>query len=387
MTVSRGWSVLAFEGHILRPASPTFRPRRDVDQFMDREGERHGCGVCDGVDKLSQLLKKDAVLHADPDRHWHTISILTKFRNDLCNTLGESRFVHGLAGLIPSRFSNTTVNGLWEYSPYLCGTGLMEALELAYALGQCVMDRLPAPFCMTHLHNMLVRKGLIQRRVGLFVALEELFSEALFVGGKIPTSRFAEAYDARLRLAEARDLTAQRWSSLRNSQRANDIHGALQLSINRCFREKSVLRLYREANWNLDRIPDDSVPPALLCLRIGQAKRSIDPVTDKRSVNDTALFKRARRQGIDEEDLVEVKLPGSAPDGTADEPVSERSSMLNKSLHRILGAGGIQRILNRSELLSVALFDTRNDVCGTRALSSKSHASKDTCVMKRQCGG
>ena len=48
--------------------------------------------------------------------------------------LGETKYAYVLNTIAPYRFSNTNANGLWDYSPFLCGVGLAEALELAYSM-------------------------------------------------------------------------------------------------------------------------------------------------------------------------------------------------------------------------------------------------------------
>lgn len=44
---------------------------------------------------------------------------------------------------------------------FLCGVGLMEAFELAYAVGFFIMDPISEPLRIVHLHNILVQKGYI----------------------------------------------------------------------------------------------------------------------------------------------------------------------------------------------------------------------------------
>ncbi|KAK4125982.1 hypothetical protein N657DRAFT_670132 [Parathielavia appendiculata] len=92
--VYRGWTISSFKGHkvILPPWS--FRPRRDVDLFLDRKNER------------------------DPNRHRDVHALLEDLQDDFANWLGESRYKLGLAKIPPSRFSNANANGLWEYSPF-----------------------------------------------------------------------------------------------------------------------------------------------------------------------------------------------------------------------------------------------------------------------------
>ncbi|MBE3042788.1 hypothetical protein IMZ48_09495 [Candidatus Bathyarchaeota archaeon] len=52
--------------------------------------------------------------------------LLRDTRTEFRSSLGESLCFSGMAGIALSLFSNK--NGLWEYSPYLCGVGLMEVL-------------------------------------------------------------------------------------------------------------------------------------------------------------------------------------------------------------------------------------------------------------------
>lgn len=170
LTVSRSWSLNSPRGHVLIPPAQSFRPRRDVDLFMDRYNKRPLNGFCQGVNVLIQCFEKDAMLHGDPNRHKEQSEILLEIRDDFVNWLGETKYMYGLTTIPPSRFSNTNANGLWEYSPFLCGIGLMEALELAYGVSFLVWDRIPEPMCLIHLHNMLVQKGYITQPIGLTTA-------------------------------------------------------------------------------------------------------------------------------------------------------------------------------------------------------------------------
>jgi hypothetical protein len=193
LTVSRGWSTNILRGHVLCPPAPGFRPRRDVDLFLDREGINFGRGYCESIEVLIQLFERDAMLHDNPYRHLDKCGVLKTLQEDFINWLGESKYMHGLTSIPPSRFSNTDTNGLWEYSPFLCGAGLAEGLELAYGTSMLILDRLPETICLVHLHNMLVQKGYIKKKIGLYTALSEQFPTAFF-GGKPPTSNFLETF-------------------------------------------------------------------------------------------------------------------------------------------------------------------------------------------------
>ena len=130
--VSRGFSITTFKGHVLQPPASQFRPRRDVDLFLDREQEWMGTGFLESVDIMEKLLKRDAMMNGNPNRHTEHMGIIKGAQEDSRDWLGESKYMYGSKAIPPSRFSKTNTNGVWEYSPYLCGVGLMEGLELSY---------------------------------------------------------------------------------------------------------------------------------------------------------------------------------------------------------------------------------------------------------------
>lgn len=193
LTVSRGWSFHSLKGHVLNPPAQEFRSRRDVDLFMDCKNERMGHGYCQAVDILIQLLERDSTLHSDPNRHAQQSEILREIGDDFVDWLGESKYMYGLPTIPPSLFSHTNFNGLWEYSPFLCGVDLMEALEIAYNVNYWIWDKMPEPMCITHLHNMLVQKGRI-KEIGLYASLQQLLPTTFFADGKVPTSDFVGAF-------------------------------------------------------------------------------------------------------------------------------------------------------------------------------------------------
>lgn len=195
--------------------------------------------------------------------------------------LGESKYMHGLTGIPPSRFSNTNTNGLWEYSPFLCGVGLMESLELVYDISLVLWSNLPEPMLLMHLHNMLVQKGYL-KPVGLYAALEIIFPATFFADGKLPTHDFAKVFR----------VSAQTTRSRHNS----------------LAKQKPLLGLYRDAGWVPERIPDSVVPipSALAFLRVATSKMVIDPETGKKRFDESDFINRARAAGYDDEKLLEA---------------------------------------------------------------------------------
>jgi len=137
LAVSRGWSLSVLRGHVIVPPARGFRPRRDVDLFMDRDCKRTAHGYPQGAHVLEQLLEKEVKQMWGPTAKGikDVIEMTELMRLDFQEWFGVSKYKFGLNTIPPSRFSNTDSNGLWEYSPMLCGVGLAEALQLAYVHG------------------------------------------------------------------------------------------------------------------------------------------------------------------------------------------------------------------------------------------------------------
>lgn len=379
-TVSRGWSISGLKGHVIRPPPRNFRPRRDVDLFLDRENQRCGRGILQAVDIVKQLLERDSMLHGQPDRHTMHCKILEDVQYDFVNWLGESKYMYGLQTIPSSRFSNRNANGLWEYSPFLCGVGLMESLELGYLVNMMIWDRMPEPFLLVHLHNMLVQKGYVAPAVGLFASLEDIFPTTFFVDGKKPVADFDEALTARIGQTGGRRAHFERRGIRRNATRsAVDIHGLLDLSANRIFTTKSSLVLYRQAEWDLDRIPDAEVPwPSLLALsRLACTKQITDPLTGAKTMQETDIVKRARAAGIKNAEI--LRMASSVEHLTTERPVPAEilDTLPEGYSHSRMGGPNTSPLKKNTQsnfpsrdLLTLVKRDVHDDVCGTRPLSS-----------------
>src|ERR1700709_2812975 len=102
---------------------------------------------------------------------------------------------------------------------------------------------------------MLVRKGYLSREVGLYGALQEVFPTAFFANGKVPTSDFGGALVGKINETHSRRAVFERRAPRRTiNQTSLDIHGLLETSTNRFFKEKSLLKIYHEAEWIPDKI-------------------------------------------------------------------------------------------------------------------------------------
>ncbi|KAF6819192.1 hypothetical protein CPLU01_13135 [Colletotrichum plurivorum] len=378
-TISRGWSFSVLRGHVLKAPPKNFRPRRDVDNFMDRDTKRNLTGFLQSVYILRQCLDKFGANDGSSGRFRKpALDILEELNLDFRDWLGESKYMYGLNKIPPSRFFNTNANGLWEYSPFLCGVGLMEALELAYRGTMILWETLPEPTLVIHLHNMLVQKGYLAQPVGLFASLQDLLPEAFFASGKPPTSNFHLALADRM----VKATTVQRGSKLLSKPSAHqvqDIHALLDLSINRNFRTKSNLMLYREAGWNVDRIPDSAIEPISLLgtMRLSQTKHAVDPVTGVRRFEDTELVRRFRERGVDEDELIRMTGMAVSAMQKFKEEIEQAQSFIQRVVPdykffsdaeigaQAVGGGSGIRVLGR-DLLKAVRPDIVGDVCGDR---------------------
>ncbi|KAL1897860.1 hypothetical protein Sste5346_003712 [Sporothrix stenoceras] len=181
MTVSRGWSFNVLKEHVLREPVANFSPCRDIDLFLDRGSQRSGMGVPDAVHLLHHRFGLDSTLHGDSTRHKADYEILEKLHRDYVNWLRKAQCMQDAGGAPGSRFTSTNANGMWQYSPFLCGTGPEEALAESYRCSFTVMERILEPGLLVHLHNMLTKEGYLTRPIELYEKLEQLFAKLFSV--------------------------------------------------------------------------------------------------------------------------------------------------------------------------------------------------------------
>ncbi|KAK4210691.1 hypothetical protein QBC37DRAFT_447678 [Rhypophila decipiens] len=260
--------------------------------------ERVMHGFLQGAHVLEQMLEKEGAEVWGPavNEYEQMIELIRLMRLDFTDWLGESKYMHGLNTIPPSRFSKSNSNGLWEYSPMLCGTGLTEALVLAYEFGLWAWDRTPEVTYLIHLHNMLYKRGFIRQPVGLFASIEEMFPECFYPGGKIPDSDFDQVLFRHVARANRNDrsLTLQRKAAARTA--GNNLSKLFSAELNMFFKAKSDLLLYYQANWDPDRVPDAELylGSVLLGFRLSETKRIIDPATGEPKLEETELVRRMK---------------------------------------------------------------------------------------------
>lgn len=374
MVVSRGWAVDLVQSYILTSAAD-FKPTRDIDLFLDRNSKADGHGFLQAVDVIQHTLRKEEILHKDaPIRHGYLSELLQIMQDDFRDWLGESKYKNGLETMPPSRFSHVDPNGLWAFSPFLCGSGLLECLELAYGTGMVAWDRIPEVLAVVHLHNMLVHKGYIKNPVGLFVSMTDLFPRQFFCNGDIPETDFPKALLARLKEARIKAPQTQRIRE-RRKKTALDVHEMLTVKDNFMFTVMPFTNQLRAANFDPERIPDKDLPVTSLVAttRLGRSKVIKDPRTGKRKLQDSELVRRAIADGITEKSLLDLSDYWTGILEGEKQPTPEYLDSLGHTIEwESTEAGGRASFKDMSctEIVNIARWDVFRDVSADGPLLS-----------------
>ncbi|UKZ70533.1 uncharacterized protein TrAtP1_011513 [Trichoderma atroviride] len=315
-TVSRGWAISWLKGHILSEPAQTFRSRRDLDIFLGREdlNEENGNGYFLSV----ACLKMNYMYSSNGGKGFEytesCFKALTELGSEFRDALGKCKIFQSLSGLLPSRFASTNRNGAWDYSPFFCGAGLVEGLELSYRSAMALWEGMLEPTLIIHLHNMLVQKGYLKQEISLYSGLGWALSDTFFAGGQPPTRDFVEAFRSRFGKAFRSHVSKCKSRKATNRRPVGKITNArdfLSLTSLHLFKQKSVLSMYESVDWDPSRIPESEVDPrsALALIRLSQTRRIRDPVTSAWRLEETDLVKRTKAAGIGESCLVETLGP------------------------------------------------------------------------------
>lgn len=386
-TVSRGWAISWMKGHILSEPAQNFRPRRDLEVFLGCENwqEERGNGYF-----LAIVVLKTSLVRLKNDGKGlevikDCISILDKLGFEFLDALGKCKIFHSLSALLPSRFASSNPNGAWDYSPFLCGAGLAEGLELLYRGIMALWEGMPEPTLIIHLHNMLVQKGYLKREISLYSGLGMVFSDSFFLGGQPPTSDYVEAFRSQFTKGPSREAVQER-TNRRAVGKATRARDYLNLAPSPCFKQKSSLLMYGSADWDPDRVPDSDVDPlsALGLIRLSQTRRIRNPVTSVWRLEETGLVKRARAAGMGESIILSLdplfEMFRDERQAQMDRARSDYSSWFydtNKASKK--GDDTVKATkyeVTAERMLSILYQDVHNDVCGSlRAFSNFSYIS------------
>lgn len=242
-TVSRGWRVSVYDGHITGPPAREFGSLHDIDYFLGRAHQTN-IGFIEAVAMIRRELEED-------QEHWKVdiADQLWNIRDELGLCLGESKLLPSLKSSLPSQFAKHYANGLWEYSPLLCGIGLVEGLVLSNRFFIEYWDEAWEPTVVLHLYNMLDQKGYLKEPVHLWDSLRYFFNRAFFSDGLLPKSDFHEALGKRLLSGEDPSRKRQRKEKPRYVPQQLGVHKLLDIGLNEFFNNKSALVAYYDAAW------------------------------------------------------------------------------------------------------------------------------------------
>ncbi|KAK4067016.1 uncharacterized protein Triagg1_8016 [Trichoderma aggressivum f. europaeum] len=302
-TISRGWSISGVEGHVIIEPPQDFQPRRDLSKFL---GQGNWASSGQGFFQATYRLKLMYLRFQNSGKSFeHTldcIGVLEKLGVEFAQALGKCKLFHQLSPFLPSRFAATNPNGVWDYSPFFCGAGLAEGLELTYRSIMVLWDRMREPMLVLHLHNMLVQKGYLKQPITMYARLDALFAESFYTGGLRPEEKFVDAFQSHVHKMATRKEFLQERTNRRAASTVTRTRDFLKLVILRLFKQKSTLVLYAEADWDPSRIPDSEVEPwsALGMIRLNQTRRLRNSETCDWQIEETELVKRAYSTGMNE---------------------------------------------------------------------------------------
>jgi hypothetical protein len=200
---------------------------------------------------------------------------------------------------------------------------------------------------------------------------------------KVPTSKFLEAFSLVCGKCTSSRKFSQRHAFKRSVARTTgDIHEYLGRRENHRSNRHSLLRLYHDAEWIPERIPDEVVHgrSILGLLRMCLSKTVLEPAVGEIAAERTPLVDHAIAEGVTDSLLrlmsgyLEIRRMRSTPASLselASHPEYDTSSNSLNSLQTGSGkSNGMPKNLDLLEILRVDIF---NDICGKRPHSAMNY--------------
>lgn len=160
---------------------------RDIQVFLDHDEERATQGFLLAVERTIEQL---SATQGKASGSLALLKIVNEVDLELSEWLGITERLNDTPGLAPPRFQHT--DGLWRYSPLLCGVGLEEELEMVAPLGRVLWDGMPELLLVIHVYNMLVQRTYLEP-IELFQKILDVYPAAFFVDGEVPKADFLAA--------------------------------------------------------------------------------------------------------------------------------------------------------------------------------------------------
>ncbi|KAH0497981.1 hypothetical protein TgHK011_005262 [Trichoderma gracile] len=280
-TVSRGWAVSKFGGHVMSNPAPDVVPRRHLDMFLGQgEWATKSFGFSRGVSALRSLWESFRHTGEAYEDVATCIGLYEELSRQFDEALGVSQ-VARMPEVALSRFSTTNRNGLWDYSPFLCGAGLVEALELSYRCAMRLWDELREILPVVYLHGCMVTYRHLESPLPLFHRLNTMFHKSFFSADGGPIYDFSKGFPLHGSERKVHKYRFQERPSRRANTSVSTIEDQLDAFPLRHYTHKSDLVVYKKAGWDPDRIPDSDVhhTSGLGLTRLSQMSRLYNPAT------------------------------------------------------------------------------------------------------------
>lgn len=374
--VTRGWAIHVIRGHVLETPTAGFECQRDIDMFLDRDEQRGQQGFLPAMEQSMEGLKMALGSLRSEDNAF--LEVLEAVDDQLTEWLGAADPLIDIPGLAPPRFPE--FDGLWRYSPLLCGVGLEEALEMVALLGRLLCDALSELIPLMHVYNMLTQRGYLEP-IDLFEIVLEMYPDAFFEGGEVPESDFMAALFRRLGAQSIHDvprkLGRRDYGLPEDPLEGRTVWELLQSHKYEFFTTEPLLIAARRAGWDPAKVSPETFDfPSLMGWDVLRRTPRVRGATGERFA-DTPFVKRvrarsARASGLNEADLVARVRRYNTPyrardaghiglraitDGSA-APPPPRSESPTEVPPSQLPAWSLR------EYLDLLRVDFNNDVCG-----------------------
>ncbi|EQB48433.1 hypothetical protein CGLO_12334 [Colletotrichum gloeosporioides Cg-14] len=370
--VQYSWSLCQHGGHLLEPPASEFHALRDINLIMeecphhdnsndDFYGHDPNCRHKSHVSSCKTLIKlllsrHNVDVYNEKGLFKAAADVLSRSLNYLERRLGRCNSILEGATIPPSRFTDLEPHALWVYSPFLCGVGLAEALQILHSAGMRFMDIFPLPTLM-----------------------KSLFRECVYVGGRwpdqdAPTADYVGALDA---WAEG-DITTSRLLRAKKvvEPPSTAVAYAVPVRENVNFNKVSHLMVYQEAGWDPSQIPCTSFEPrtAMSAVRLSREPMFIDGWTGQLALEPTEFVEHMNDNvGWHDDWLGQC---GSLGDGiigairAMDLLKPTKPSVARSAVEKDLSLAAYDKLETILEDLEIAEIDLWNDICGVRCRSA-----------------
>ena len=209
---------------------------------------------------LLEEFLKDRARKGDPTGWSYPITSLGIILNEV--SLLSMTPLDFLPKAPPSMFSKSSKNGLWLYSPYLCGTGMVEMLNVSYDWGTTCLDRSGYMQAFFHLYNMLLQNGHMRSSIDIIERMIETFNDDVYRGRQRPTKKFFDSLKLSL------DVRAQYlgdFTKLRRRKAGAHIEGSMfrdkgKPNQHSLYTKQGKLFALSQANWLFSRLDQSKFP-------------------------------------------------------------------------------------------------------------------------------